>query len=443
MFNRQIRLPVELWVAICGLLSPKDQHSLAESCKRLFSIVHLNPPLTVVKIDNRRVRSTGWKHKDRLHLRSATEVHWSGLKQNWAEKRRLHTILSVLPIIPNIQLLSLRTATINEAQQAIIFGLSTLRTLVVHGCRFHPSTRALPFSHVTTLKLAHNDMQTTRHLLTVFASTLETIEVGYFDGTIGSILQSGLIGLPKLSTFTMEYYYEYGTGQTLEIFKQYTSITALHILFDHNLSNMSFHHSDLPALRSLTCDRHLALSLIPKRPVKTYVEVLFSRGERPCRLLNALSKTRVGITNLKLFVPNNFHSLLPSLAISLQHLEQLTLKVCASMVADPLSWQPLHNLLKATVVVLPKLKWVTITVDDYISSYSTPESLLKKRFIPVCPALEVFEYLCFTVFSPSFEFDQLHEPSWAWKVRRLPDGSWERQGPPPIPIPAKILHTAQ
>ena len=442
MFNRQIRLPVELWVAICGLLSPKDQHSLAESCKRLFSIVHLNPPSTVVKIDNLLVRSTGWKHKDRLHLRSATEVHWSGLKQNWTEKSRLHTVLSVLPIIPNIQLLSLRNASINEAQQAIIFGLSTLRTLVVHACRFHPSTRALPFPHVATLKLAYNDMYTPRRLLTAFASTLETIEVGYFDGNICSILQSGLIGLPKLSTITMEYH-EYEACQALGTFKHYTSITALHILFHHYFSDFTFHHSDLPALRSLTCDRHLAMNLIPKRPVKTYVEVLLSRGEGPCRLLNALSKTRAGITNLKLFVPNGFHSLLPSLATSLQHLEQLTLRVCASiplLVTNHLSGQPLHE---ATSVVLPKLKWVTITVDDYISSYSTPESLLKKSFIPVCPALEVFECLCFTVFRTVFEFDQLHEPSWAWKVRRLPDGSWERQGPPPIPIPAKILHPAQ
>ena len=284
-------------------------------------------------------------------------------------------------------------------------------------------------------------MQTTRRLLTVVASTLETIEIGYFDGIIGNILQGGLIGLPKLSTFTMEYYYEYWTGQTFDIFKKYTSITVLHILFDHNLSNMSFHHSDLPALRSLTCDRHLAMSLIPKRPVKTYVEVLFSRDERPCRLLNALSKTRAGITNLKLFVPYNFYSLLPSLATSLQHLEQLTLKVCASMllwVADHLSGQPLHNLLEATAVGLPKLKWVTISVDDYISSYSPSESLLEKLFFLVCPALEVFECLCFAVFSPSFEFDRLREPSWAWKVWRLPDGGWERQGPPLIPIPIPI-----
>ena len=70
LVNRQIRIPVVLWVAFCGLLCPKDQRSPAEaeSCAYIFSIV--------------LVRATGWKRKDRLHHRSATEVHCSGLKDN-------------------------------------------------------------------------------------------------------------------------------------------------------------------------------------------------------------------------------------------------------------------------------------------------------------------------------------------------------------------------
>ena len=394
----------------------------------------------MVKIDNCRVRSTGRKHKDHLHLRSATEVHWRGLKQDWAETRRLHVVLSVLPIIPNIQFLSLCDVEINEAQQAIIFELSTLRTLVARFCRFHPSTMVPPFSHVTALRLANIDTQTTRRLLTIFASTLETLEVGYFHGGIGGILQGGLIELPKLSTFTMAYH-EYGTSQAiLDIFKGYTSITTLHISIHHNLSGLSFHHSDLPALRSLTCDHHLAASLMPERPVTTYVEIFFSGKKRFCKLLTALSKTPAGITNLKLFVHDNLSLLLPSLATALQHLEQLTLKFCArapllaTRSSDHFSSQPLHNRPGAATMLLPKLKWVTLSVDDYIYSYFPPESLLKECFIPLCPVLEVFECLCFAVSNPSFEFDQLPEPQRVWKVRRLPDGSWERQGPPPIPI---------
>ena len=403
----------------------------------------------MVKIDNRRVTSTGRKHKDHLHLRSATEIHWRGLKQNWAETRRLHVVLSVLPIVPNIRLLSLCDADINEAQQAIIFGLSTLRTLVVQFCRFHPSTIAPPFSHVTALKLANIDTQTTRRLLTVFASTLETLEVGYLYGTIGSILRGGLIDLPKLSTFTMAYH-EYGTSKAiLDIFKGYTSITTLHISIHHSLSGLSFHPSDLPALRSLTCDHHLAVSLMPERSVTTYVEIFFSGKKRFSKLLNALSKTRAGITNLKLFVHDNLSLLLPSLATPLQNLEQLTLKFCAraplllTRSSDHFSSRPLHNAPGAATVVLPKLKWVTLSVDDYIYSYFPPESLLKECFIPLCPVLEVYEYLCFAVSDSSFEFGQLPEPQRIWKVRRLPDGSWERQGPPPIPIPAtKTLRAA-
>ena len=400
----------------------------------------------MVRIDNRRVRFKGWKHKDHLHFRSVTEVHWHGLKQDSAEQMQLHVVLSTLPIIPNIRLLSLCNADINEAQQTIIFGLSTLRTLAVQRCHFRPSTGAPPVSHVTALKITKIHTQTTRHLLTIFASTLETLSVGYLYGTIGSILQGGLIELPKLSSFTIEYH-EYGTIHgVMDTFKRYTSITTLHISFHHNL-DLSFHHSDLPALRSLTCDHHLAASLMPERPVTTYVEIFVFGLERFGKLLTALSKTRARITNLKLFVHDKLSLLLPSLAAPLQHLERLTLQFCAStpMLStrspDYPSGQPFHNPPGAATVVLPKLKWVTITVDEYRYSDFPPELLLNEYFIPLCPMLEVFEYLCFAVSNPSFEFDRLPEPKRVWKARRLLDGSWERQGPPPIP--AKTLRAAR
>ena len=104
---------------------------------------------------------------------------------------------------------------------------------------------------------SNSPIWTTRRLLTIFAPTLETLEVGYFDGTTGSILQGVLIELRKLSTFTLKYH-EYGTDQAiLDTFKRYTSITTLHILFRDNHPNRSFHHADLPAVRRLTCDHHL------------------------------------------------------------------------------------------------------------------------------------------------------------------------------------------
>ena len=404
-----------------------------------------------MNIDNYRVISTGWKRKDRLHLRSATEVHWRGLEQNWAEKWRLNAVLSVLPTIPNIQVLSLHNAPINKAQQAIIFGLLTLRTLVVHFCRFHPSTKPLPLSHVTVLKLTHTDLQTTRRLLTIFASTIETLEIGLFDGTIDSVMQGGLIKLPKLSKLTIKNHLYGARSAILDTLKQWTSITTICVLLHHDLAAMSLHDSDLPALRSVTCDHRLAKRLIPKRPVTTYVEVLSSREESPWMLLNALSQTRAQITSLKLLVPENFYSFLPALAPFLQDLEQLTLvtSACAPWLwlgarsPDHLSGQEFHNPPAAAAVTLPKLKWVAIWVEYYhfIHTEYPPERLLKECFVPACPTLEVFEYL--GVLSCSgFQFSRLLEPKKTWRARRLPDGSWERQGPPPIPthIPVTKLY---
>ena len=407
----------------------------------------------MVKIDNWRVISTGWKSKDRLHLHSATEVHWIGLKHTWAEKRRFHAVLSVLSTIPNISSLSLYFADINEAQQATIFGLSTLRTLMVHSCRFHPSTKPLPSSHVTALKLANTDMQTSRRLLTILASTVETLEVYYFDGTIGSILQDGLIVFPKLSAISMRTL-QYGIGLAIShTFKRYTSITTICILFYFDLSELSLDDSDLPALRSLKCRNDLAMRLIPKRPVKTFVEVRSSHDTGPWMLLNALSKTNARITNLKISVSDHFSSLLPSLATSLLHLEQLTLKCFSGGVPwlgasspDHLSWQPPNSPPGAEAVILPKLKWVTIWVDldQFKHTNRCFEWSRTKCFIPVCPALEVFECLCSSYYGLRFDFGQPSEPDRAWKTRRLPDGTWERQVPPPIPtlLPAKKLHAA-
>jgi hypothetical protein len=401
----------------------------------------------VVKLGNRNVRYMGWKRKV-LHIRSATEVHWSGVKRTWAEKKRLHRVISVLPIIPNIQLLSLRDADINEAQQAIIFGLPTLRTLAVYSCRFHPSKNPIPYAHLIALKLINISMQTIRHFLTILATTVEDLVVDVFGaGVVSRVLQGGLIALPKLSTFTMQGPDSTATQLILDTFKGYKSITTLHILLCHSLPDMSFHHSVLPALRSLSCDRRLAVNLIPGRPVKTYVEVFSYWSEDPWRLLD-LSISRAGIINLKLFAPKNFCfcSLLLSLATSLQHLEQLTLRLYSptklARSPDHLSPQALHNPPRAAAVLLPKLKWVTIRMDDNRSTPFPPERPLNECFDPLCPVLEEFECLYFTLSFLRFDLHWQPEPKRAWKVRRLPDGSWERRGPPPIPIltPARAMH---
>jgi hypothetical protein len=189
-------------MAISGLLSSSDRCSLACSCTRLFSIVESNAPFTVVKIDNCHVKSTGWTFKDRVYLRSATEVHWKGLERNWAEQWRLHAVFSVLPTLQNIRLLSLYDTDINEAQQRTIFGISCLRTLVVDSCRFFLAKEPLPPSCITSLKFTHIDAETTHYLLMKLATTLETIDVDKIDDVIAHILQYGSTALHKLSSFT-------------------------------------------------------------------------------------------------------------------------------------------------------------------------------------------------------------------------------------------------
>ena len=394
-----------------------------------------------MKIDNSRVISTGSASKDRLPLRSATEVHWSWRKHDSVETRRLHAVLSILPTLPYIRLLSLYHADINHAQQAIIFGLSTLRTLVVHTCRFHPPKKRLPISGVTDLRLTNTDMQTTRRLLTILATTVESLELIYYGDPIVSTLQDGLIELPKISSFAMVCHHQAHGLAIWDTFNQYKSITTIYIPFHHYLPEVSFHHSVLPALRHVTCSQNLAVTLIPQRPVTTYVEARSRPEGGRGRLLNSLSKARAKITNLKISVSDHLYSLLLSLATSLLDLEQLSLSCYRNGVVwlgasppDHLLW---YNPPGAAPVILPKLKWVTILLgdDQFKPPYMSSEWLRNKYFIPVCPALEVFECLCVPFYNLECNFVLPPEPDRAWMTRRLPDGSWERQGPPPIPSP--------
>ena len=230
----------------------------------------------------------------------------------------------------------------------------------------------------------------------------------------------------------------------LNTFNQYKSITTVCITSEFNPPILSFHHSDFPALRNVTCDQDLAVSLIPQRPVTTYVEARSRKDGGRERLLNSLSKARAKITHLQLVGPNKFYSLLPSLATSLQHLEQLTIKGlhysrgwCRGSV---LSGPPPFNTSGEVVATLPKLKRFTYLQEYHTFREFPLEEAVKTWVIPVCPALEVFECLFFS-YAPDFENDRLLEPARAWKIRRLPDGSWERQGPPPFPtpVPAKKL----
>ena len=217
-------------------------------------------------------------------------------------------------------------SVINEAQQAVIFGISTLRTLEIHSCRFDPSTKPLPLSRVNALKFAQTDVHLIRRLLTLLAAMVESLEVDYYGDPIGSTLQDGLVELPRLSSFTMKCRQRADGPAILDTFSQYKSITTICITSDCYLPKDSFHHSDFPALRNVTCDQDLAVSLIPQRPVTTYVEIRSGREGGRERLLNSLSKTRAKITHLQLVGPAEFYLLLPSLATYLQHLEQLTIK---------------------------------------------------------------------------------------------------------------------
>ena len=307
-----------------------------------------------------------------------------------------------------------------------------------------PSTKPLPLSRVIALKCVYTGVQTIRHLLTLLATTVESFEIAYYDDPIGPTLQDGMIELPKLSSFTMKCRQQSDGLAILDTFNQYKSITTIHIHFFRSLPEVSFHHSDFPALRSVKCDRNLAVSLIPQRPVTTYVET-HSIRVRFGELFNSLSKTRANITNLNIVVSDEFYPFLPSIAASVPHLEHLTLR---SLHYDMCWFEP--NVLSgrlpfntpgSVVATLPKLKSVTYCVANHFYTDIRLQKILRTILTPVCPALEMFECLFFAAFTPEFASPSLPEPTREWKVRRLPDGSWERQGPPPIPThaPAKKL----
>ena len=378
-----------------------------------------------------------------MRLRLATEVHWRGLKKSRAERKRLRVVLSVLPTIPHIRLLSLRNADIDEGQQNTIFRISSLRTLVVDSCQFVVTAKPLPRSRITSLKLAHNDVRATRHLLTTLAPTLETINVDIYDMAASYILLNESVALPRLSTFIMDNTYNW--GYCLAVMgtpKRYGSITTLCIRYCSCLSEFSFTKSDLPALRILTSDYGQASTLIPGRPVTTYMEAPCIQRANTRGVLVALSGSRERITSLELFVHHDLYSVLPSLASSCQHIAQLTLQTSHipsawlwSCARDRLLGRPFRGLPTSASAVFPRLKRVKILV-TYSKCRDLPpvciyEWMLRGIVVLVCPALTWFECLDVHHTTP-FDLDRPGEPKQAWKVRRQSDGSWEQQGPPPV-----------
>jgi hypothetical protein len=196
----------------------------------------------------------------------------------------------------------------------------------------------------------------------------------------------------------------------------------------------------------------VALKLKPEQPVIVHVEFrstihpLFSTHELN-DLLAALSKTRAQVTSLKMLVPDHLYSLLPALASTCQHLEHLTIKFChtpehcsRTHASDHLLRQSFCTPPGAMAAVLFNLKSVEIWAEHDYPFLFIYERLLKEKFVPICPALVLFECVC-TLLPFSFELDEPPEPRQAWKARRLSGGNWEQQGPPPIPLETLSVET--
>jgi len=206
-------------------------------------------------------------------LSSARAIDWSSQKNhNWWKKRSSDSlsvsgasfrhVLSIISGPSSLHTLVLTWLNVKPAQQQLILSIKSLRFLKLINSSFVPTPMVLPRSSITTLWLEDPSVAPIKHLLTLLASSLETLRSrGPWPGAINVL---GSTQLPRL-TFFEELYQEH--FPRWEHFASFSNIKVLII------SSFGIHFPPkdiLPHLTYLCAPHNIASALLPGRPVRTY-----------------------------------------------------------------------------------------------------------------------------------------------------------------------------
>jgi hypothetical protein len=282
-----LRLPVELWLAVIEYLEGADLKSLSRTTRRLREI-SLRQLFYTVSVAARsanlatRIRPL----QDAVHiLRTVRVVKIVGYDQNNTKKassRFFAALQSVIRQMSGVEHLKVSCAYIEPSFYEDIFYLPSLKTLELSSCRVvlrktgpkHPPPPVL-HSSLTSMSFGWVVGTPGSNILASSHSTLQSLSLkGLFAfHALDTLIASG--PFPNLQSFETAESLRF--TQLWTFFSMNPTLTALalwwHDVPSHlDLNLLGFDKSAqrplLPNLTSLTCMGDLAEVLIPHRPIK-------------------------------------------------------------------------------------------------------------------------------------------------------------------------------
>ena len=262
---------------ICHFLSPDELKSLSYTCRAMFAFINTKAPFRKLNLTKSGILELSSLYRHSRVLAFANEVHWNPKP----EQRRgrhystngwtmvglsIRLVLPALQISSSLRLFEIHRLKVCSEHQRIILSVPTLRELVLNQSIFVPSTAKMPSSSITTLTFVPGVVQPapTAHILGLLSESLETLNVGWFSGTVYSTLLT--LQFPRLVSLRHSSEELY----TLAVLTSHLSITRLHISVPISYQQLDFTLDVLPQLRDLSSPWWVAEQLVPGRPVQVF-----------------------------------------------------------------------------------------------------------------------------------------------------------------------------
>jgi len=178
-------------------------------------------------------------------------------------------VLSIVSGPSSLHTLGLTLLNVEPAQQQLILSIKSLRFLKLVNSTFVPTSVVMPRSSITTLWLEWLDeslVTQTKHLLTLLASSLETLRSRGLRSEVNDVI--GSTQLPRLTFF--EEVSSLGRSKW-DHFTSFSNIKVL-IIVSFGLPSVptAMLPHMLPHLTHLSARHTVARVLLPGRPVRTY-----------------------------------------------------------------------------------------------------------------------------------------------------------------------------
>ena len=361
-------------------------------------------------------------------LASARAIHWN-VQQNtvwWGRPQHQSTnslsvssisfrhILSILSGPSSLHTLSLTGLRVEPVHQKLILSIKTLRSLKLVNSGFISTPTIMPRSSITTLWLDGSFLASTKHLLTLLRSSLETLRFTSITETYEVLASTPL---PRL-TF-LEKPYVIGAHK----YDHFDSSPNIRVLIISSLGDHPIPPTTLPHLTYLSAPYPVAKALLPGRPVRTYrTSYVYSccDGSHIAFPLREVAPCAQHVEELQLSTVMRPERLVGLLAVHLPNLMRVRLMTGEfNFKRDPVVPQSVHRSLKEIDIGFAVMTGRSFPREDCWA--------VLRRLTEMCPALEVVRFgALFPIEGGGI--DERNVPlDWLMDIRQTAKGEWKER----------------